>query len=43
MPDWKMAPADFAVPYAAPKVVKTMENAQPIAPKKDCTLLVVDH
>lgn len=35
MPDWKIAPADFAVPYAAPNVVKTMEHAQPIAPKKE--------
>lgn len=30
-----MAPADFAVPYDAPKVVRTMEHAQPMAPKKD--------
>lgn len=35
MPDWKIAPADFAVPYAAPNVVKTMEHAHPIAPKKE--------
>lgn len=34
-----MAPADFAVPYAAPMVVKTMEMAQPRAPKKDCGVL----
>jgi hypothetical protein len=25
---------DFAVPYAAPKHVKTMADVQPIAPKK---------
>jgi hypothetical protein len=25
---------DFAVPYAAPKQVKTMAEVQPIAPKK---------
>lgn len=40
MPDWKIAPADFAVPYAAPNVVKTMEHAQPIAPKKDCPYVI---
>ena len=36
MPEEKMAPADLAVPYEAPMTVKTMEQAQPIAPKKDC-------
>lgn len=35
MPDEKMAPDDLAVPYEAPRTVKTMEAAQPIAPKKD--------
>jgi hypothetical protein len=35
MPDAKMAPADLAVPYEAPKTVKTMAAAQPSAPKKD--------
>jgi hypothetical protein len=36
MPVEKMAPADLAVPYAAPKVVRTMAVAQPRAPKKGC-------
>lgn len=36
MPEEKMAVADLAVPYDAPKVVRTMENVQPMAPKKDC-------
>lgn len=27
---------DLAVPYAAPKQVKTMADVQPIAPKKGC-------
>ena len=27
---------DLAVPYAAPKHVKTMADVQPIAPKKGC-------
>jgi len=36
IPDEKMAPADLAVPYDAPMTVKTMAQAQPIAPKKDC-------
>jgi hypothetical protein len=27
---------DFAMPYEAPKQVKTMAAAQPMAPKKDC-------
>lgn len=35
MPDWKMAPLDFAVPYDAPKTVNMMAAAQPIAPKND--------
>ena len=35
MPEEKMAPADLAVPYDAPKTVKTMAKAQPIAPKND--------
>jgi hypothetical protein len=29
---------DLAVPYAAPKQVKTMADVQPIAPKKGCRL-----
>lgn len=28
---------DLAVPYAAPKQVKTMAAVQPIAPKNGCT------
>ena len=35
MPEEKMAPADFAVPYEAPKTLKMMLMAQPMAPKKD--------
>jgi len=31
-----MATADLAVPYEAPKVLKTMAVAHPMAPKKDC-------
>lgn len=29
---------DLAVPYAAPKQVKTMADVQPIAPKKGCAV-----
>jgi len=29
---------DLAVPYAAPKQVKTMADVQPMAPKKGCRL-----
>jgi hypothetical protein len=31
---------DFAVPYAAPKQVKTMADVQPMAPKKGYTMSV---
>ncbi len=37
-PEAKMAMEDFAVPYDAPIVAKTMANAHPIAPKKLCCL-----
>ena len=32
---------DLAVPYAAPKQVKTMAAVQPIAPKNGCTHMSV--
>jgi hypothetical protein len=32
---------DFAVPYAAPKQVKTMADVQPMAPKKGYRILSV--
>ena len=32
----EMPTPDLAVPYAAPKQVKTMAEVQPIAPKKGC-------
>jgi hypothetical protein len=31
-----MPTPDFAVPYAAPKQVKTMADVHPMAPKKGC-------
>ena len=34
----EMPTPDLAVPYAAPKQVKTMADVQPIAPKKGCRL-----
>ena len=34
-----MAPLDLAVPYDAPKTVKIMDAAHPIAPKKDFKVL----
>ena len=35
MPEEKIAPLDLAVPYDAPNTVKTMAQAQPMAPKND--------
>jgi hypothetical protein len=32
---------DLAVPYEAPKQVKTIAAVQPIAPKKGCQVLAV--
>lgn len=34
---------DLAVPYEAPKQVKTMAQVQPIAPKKGCEMVSSIH
>jgi hypothetical protein len=34
-----MPTPDLAVPYAAPKQVKTMADVHPMAPKKGCVAL----
>ena len=32
---------DFAIPYAAPKLLNIIATLQPIVPKKDCEMLIM--
>lgn len=41
IPEENMALLDLAVPYDAPKTVKMMDAAQPIAPKNDYNHLAI--
>jgi hypothetical protein len=38
----QMPTPDLAVPYAAPKHVKTMADVQPMAPKNGCSVSVME-